>query len=92
MREQHGKWEKIAGIIYSYKKFLEFPLAAVAPSRSLAWEPPYAMGAALKKKKKFIANFHSGYFTQNINKEKLVCNAIQMKYYHRSTLGMSRFP
>ena len=26
--------------------------AAVAPIRPLAWEPPYAMGAALKKKKK----------------------------------------
>ena len=25
---------------------------AVAPIRSLAWEPPYAIGAALKKKKK----------------------------------------
>ena len=27
-------------------------LAAVAPSRPLAWEPPYATGAALKKNKK----------------------------------------
>ena len=26
--------------------------AATAPIRSLAWEPPYAMGAALKKKPK----------------------------------------
>ena len=26
--------------------------AAVAPIRPLAWEPPYAMGAALKKEKK----------------------------------------
>ena len=25
-------------------------LAAVAPIRSVAWEPPYATGAALKKK------------------------------------------
>ena len=25
--------------------------AAVAPIRPLAWEPPYAMGAALKKQK-----------------------------------------
>ena len=25
-------------------------LAAIAPIRPLAWEPPYAMGAALKKK------------------------------------------
>ena len=25
-------------------------LAAVAPIRHLAWEPPYAVGAALKKK------------------------------------------
>ena len=27
-------------------------LAAVAPIRPLTWEPPYAMGIALKKKKK----------------------------------------
>ena len=27
-------------------------LAATAPIQPLAWEPPYAMGAALKKKKK----------------------------------------
>ena len=27
-------------------------LAAVAPIRPLAWEPPYAEGAALKRKKK----------------------------------------
>ena len=27
-------------------------LATVAPTRPLAWEPPYASGAALKKKKK----------------------------------------
>ena len=27
-------------------------LAAVAPIQPLAWEPPYAMGMALKKKKK----------------------------------------
>ena len=27
-------------------------LAAVAPIRPLAWEPPYAAGAALKKRKK----------------------------------------
>ena len=27
-------------------------LAAVAPIRPLAWEPPFAMGAALKKQKK----------------------------------------
>ena len=26
--------------------------AAVAPIQPLAWKPPYAMGAALKKKKK----------------------------------------
>ena len=26
---------------------------AVAPTRSLAWEPLYAMGVALKSKKKF---------------------------------------
>ena len=26
-------------------------LAAVAPIRSLAWEPPYAAGATLKRKK-----------------------------------------
>ena len=26
-------------------------LAAVAPIRPLAWEPPYAVGAALKKQK-----------------------------------------
>ena len=26
-------------------------LAAIAPIRSLAWEPPYAMGAALKGQK-----------------------------------------
>ena len=26
--------------------------AAIAPIRPLAWEPPYAMGAALKKKEK----------------------------------------
>ena len=27
-------------------------LAATAPIRALAWEPPYAMGAALKRQKK----------------------------------------
>ena len=38
--------------------------AAVAPIRPLAWEPPYAIGAALKRKKKNIkknATLKSGY-------------------------------
>ena len=29
--------------------WLSYGLAAVAPIRPLAWEPPYAAGAALKK-------------------------------------------
>ena len=32
--------------------WLWFRLAAEAPIGPLAWEPPYAMGAALKSKKK----------------------------------------
>ena len=32
--------------------------AAVAPIRPLAWEPPYAMGVALKSKKKKRTMFH----------------------------------
>ena len=31
--------------------------AAVAPIRPLAWEPPYAMGAALEKEKKLKHSF-----------------------------------
>ena len=31
-------------------------LAAVAPIRPLAWEPPYATGTALKRQKKKIYN------------------------------------
>ena len=34
-------------------------LAAVAPIQPLAWEPPYAVGVALKKKKKkFRTSWH----------------------------------
>ena len=33
--------------------WLWYRLAAVAPIGPLAWEPPYAVGAALKKKKWF---------------------------------------
>ena len=32
--------------------WLWYRLAAVAPIRPLAWEPPYAVGMALKKTKK----------------------------------------
>jgi len=32
--------------------WLWFRPAATAPIRPLAWEPPYAMGAALKRQKK----------------------------------------
>ena len=32
--------------------WLWYRLAAVAPIGPLAWEPPYAVGVALKKKKK----------------------------------------
>ena len=31
--------------------WLQCRLAAIAPIRPLAWEPPYAMGAALKSNK-----------------------------------------
>ena len=44
--------------------------AAVAPIRTLAWEPPYAMGAALEKrqkdKKKIIMKNKSSFLNQKI--------------------------
>ena len=33
------------------------PAAVTAPIRPLAWEPPYVMGAALKRKKKKKKNW-----------------------------------
>ena len=36
--------------------WLQCKMAAVAPVQPLAWEPPYAVGVALKSKKKKIFN------------------------------------
>ena len=36
--------------------WLWYRAAAAAPVQPLAWEPPYAMGAALKKKKKMMVS------------------------------------
>ena len=38
-------------------------LAAVAPIRPLAWEPPYAAGAALKKRTEFFREVGRGQMT-----------------------------
>ena len=46
--------------------------AAVAPSRLLAWEPPYATGVALKKKKKKIGE--AAHFRINELKNELPCD------------------
>ena len=47
-------------------------LAAIAPIRSLAWKPPYAMGMALKrqktKKKKKILRGLSGIYHMNLKR------------------------
>ena len=59
--------------------------AATLPIRPLAWEPPYAVGAALKKAKK------------NRNKKKSYCEYLhpkdnfilttKLKYYYNKTSG-----
>ena len=41
------QWVKDLVVLWLWRR-----LAAVAPIRPLAWEPPYAAGAALKKTKK----------------------------------------
>ena len=41
---------------------------AVASIQPLAWEPPYAMGAALKRKKK-----KKQYFEKQIDSPKMKC-------------------
>ena len=41
----HGRSSDLA-LLWPWRR-----LAATAPIRPLAWEPPYAMGAALKSKK-----------------------------------------
>ena len=40
--------------------------AAAAPIRPLAWERPYAMGAALKRKAKKIPLCPSGFLDENL--------------------------
>ena len=52
--------------------WLWLSLAAVAPIGPLAWEPPYAVGAALKKKKK---------------KKKKVIQRVQKNWYVQTILG-----
>ena len=47
----------IAGGLDPVLLWLWLGLAAVAPVGPLAWELPYAMGVALKKKKKPIPNY-----------------------------------
>ena len=44
------------------------PTAGVAPIGPLAWEPPYASEAALKRKKKKYT--HTTFFPSNSGKEK----------------------
>ena len=39
--------------------WLWFRPAALAPIGSLGWEPPYAVGTALKSKKSFLLEAHS---------------------------------
>ena len=48
-------------------------LALVAPIRPLAWEPPYALGAALKKPKK------SEVWQECV--QLAILNRVTMKYY-----------
>ena len=51
---------KVVGLIHGLAQWVKdlvllwlwCRLAAIAPIRSLAWEPPYAMGAVLKRQKK----------------------------------------
>ena len=54
-------------------------LAAVALIKPLAWEPIYAMGAALKKEKKFLKN-------QNLKRQKNIwlpsLEIVYLKRYH----------
>ena len=71
-----GKGKKI-GISSEIKKFLDLALlwrgpAATAPIRPLDWEPPYAVGVALKgqktkKKKKFLDDSYKGTGKENQN-------------------------
>ena len=42
-----AQWVKDPALLWLWCK-----LAATAPIRPLAWEPPYAMGAALRRQKK----------------------------------------
>ena len=53
--------------------------AAVAPIRRLAWEPPYATGAALKKGQKDQKNYHLN------NYNKLIL------YFYEEIINSSEF-
>ena len=50
-------------------------LTAVAPIRPLAWEPPYATGAALKKQNKTKPKKKECYSA--INKRMKICHLLQ---------------
>ena len=53
--------------------WLWFRPAAVALIQPLAWKPPYATGAALKKKKRLKNNFFAQIKKQSLNGEKDQC-------------------
>ena len=55
-----AQWVKVLALLWLWCR-----QAAIAPIRPLAWEAPYALGAALKKKerkKMYGMNIHGPYF------------------------------
>ena len=75
---------EVAGLIPSLAQWVRDPallwlwsrLAATAPIRPLAWEPPYAAGAALEKTKKKKTTH-----TRNNSNERKNCTTIRQHFF-----------
>ena len=52
--------------------------AAIAPTRSLAWEPPYAMGSTLKRQKKERKNSHRRSLLSHLTRVILIYSCINL--------------
>ena len=61
-------------------------LAAAAPIRPLAWEPPYAAGVALKRQKKILLSVYCGLLQNNLALEVLGCSHVGIGHKTQSNL------